>query len=132
MLRAARRSIARTSTGTFGAKRMRFTQLFLALVAANLVHGEAAFSDHMFEGNASFGVLPEVLPRGAHGLAIVFAQPILIWIYNRFEQLNHRVQLNRPELIEQLVGVLLIRRHSVLPEHRSCRPILSVSQALTL
>ena len=47
--------------GTFGSNRIFFTRFSFALLAADLIHGEAEMGNHVFQADASLGVLPEVL-----------------------------------------------------------------------
>lgn len=85
----------------------RLHLLLIALVVANLVHGEAALHDELLEWNAALRVPPEVLPRSSYRLAIFLSQCVIVLRTNRhLKQLNDSVQLARPELFEQVVSVL--------------------------
>ena len=119
MRRAVCRSIARTSCGTLGWKRILFKRFLFAFVVADLVHGEAAFSDNPLERYAAFGVLPEPLAREGDSAAILFGQGLFLGMQHDFQELHDGGDLARPELLEQLVGMLfsfqLISGHRVLP-----------------
>jgi len=87
---------------------------FLLALLADLVHGEAAFGNHLLEGNAAFRVLPEVVARSGDGAAVRFSQFLAVLIEgHHFEQFGDGVELAGAELVEQLVGVLSVR-HSAL------------------
>ena len=119
MRRAVFRSIARTSCGTLGWKRILFKRFLFAFVVADLVHGEAAFSDNLLEGYAAFGVLPEPLAREGDCAAILFGQGLFLGMQHDFQELHDGGDLARPELLEQLVGMLFsfqrISGHRVPP-----------------
>ncbi|MCU1274885.1 MAG: hypothetical protein JWO48_2316 [Bryobacterales bacterium] len=64
---------------------MRFTPLLVALVVADLVHGETTFCDNLLERHASVRVLAQVLARGSDRLSIFFGQSIVVEITISFE-----------------------------------------------
>ena len=92
--------MARNSDGTFGSKRILFTRCSCALVAADLIHGEAEIGDHLFKGDASLGVLPKVLARGCNSATVFFAQGLVIWLGHDFEKLRNRGDLDGVELFQ--------------------------------
>src|ERR1700686_184122 len=84
-------SIARTSSGTLGRKRIFFTGCLIALAAANLVHGEAEIGDHLFERN-TLAALFEIVSRGRDRAAILVGQFLFV-VDDDFEQPTHDSQL---------------------------------------
>lgn len=92
--------MARSSDGTFGSNRILFTRFSFALLAADLIHREAEIGDHLFERNASLGVLPEVLARGGYRPAVFFGQGFVAWLDHDFEELHNRCNLTGVELFQ--------------------------------
>jgi hypothetical protein len=125
--------MARISAGTFGAKRIFFTcfysELPAALWVADLIRGEAEFGNHLLERNTAFRILAEVFPRGGDGLPFLFAQRFIVIGFNHdFEELQDGRELIGPELVEQLMGVLLVSGHYIFHSLRSWEPNWRLSQ----
>ena len=78
-------------------------------------HGEAELGEHLLMGDrlvvlAPFVGLGDRLGfGGAEGVAILFRRD------HGFEQVNHGGELAGPELVQQIMGVLYISGHCVLP-----------------
>ena len=81
----------------------------LTLVPADLVHRVAALGDHLLERNATFRVLPEVVPRNGDGAAVFRSQFLAVLVADHdFEQLDDGVELGGAQPIKQLVGLLSV------------------------
>src|ERR1035438_1056217 len=100
MPRAVCCGMARSSAGTFGSNRIFFTRFSFALVAADLIHREAEMGNHVFKGDASLGVLLEVLARGDNGAPVFLGQGFVVWFDQDFEEWQNCGDLVRAELFQ--------------------------------
>jgi hypothetical protein len=61
----------------------------MAFVAADLIHGEAQLGNRLFDGDAAFGVLAEVLARSGYCLAVLSGEFVFFVMHHGFQKPDH-------------------------------------------